>query len=354
MKRVFEVKLGARAHRHIEREGLRPGDIACVPAAAGGPKGLALMPLDRWLFGKWLRGVSDLTLIGASIGAWRMAAAAQDDPATAILALEQSYIEEQNYGVKPGPGEVAALMRENLARAFAAWRPRADVALHVLTSRATGVLSGKGTRSAFGRAALANARGRTHLASHLRRVVFSHGPPGPAAQTLFGADPFGSTQVALSSANALDALLASAAIPLVSDPVSDIPGAPAGCYWDGGLIDYHLFYPYAHLDRLTLYPHFTSSVTPGWLDKLLPWRKQGVNGRGAASLANLILISHSPDFVASLPNGKLPDRSDFYRYGADHASRIAAWKCAVAECQRFADEAANWILRPDLSFAQTI
>ncbi len=354
MTRAFTVKLGRRARAHIARDGLKPGDIACIPAAAGGPKGLVLMPLDRWLFGHWLRQTSDLTLIGASIGAWRMAAAVHEDPVAALLELERGYVEDQNYGHKPGPGAVAALMRANVRAGFGQWRPRDDLTLRVLTARATGVLEANESRTAFGRAALANVRGRSHLARHLQRVVFSHGPGTATTDALFSADAFGLTHVPLTTQNALEALLASGSIPIVSHAVQDIPGAPAGAYWDGGLIDYHLFYPYERLDRLTLYPHFSASVTPGWLDKFLPWRKQGVHGRGCDWLASMIMIAPSPELVARLPNGKLPDRNDFYRYGVDHTARIAAWKRAVAECARFADEAAAWLERPDLSFAQPL
>ncbi len=354
MTRAFTVKLGRVARERIARDGLKPADIACIPAAAGGPKGLALMPLDRWLFGQWLRGTTDLTLVGASIGAWRMAAAAHEDPVAALLGLERGYIEDQNYGYKPGPAEVAALMRANVRAGFGQWRPRDNLTLRVLTSRAAGVLLRDDSRTAFGRAALANARGRSHLARHLKRVVFSHGPRVAATDVLFSADEFGLTHVPLTAQNALEALLASGSIPIASQPVRDIPGAPGGAYWDGGLIDYHLFYPYERLDRLTLYPHFSASLTPGWLDKFLPWRKQGTRGRGSDWLGSMILIAPSPELVARLPNGKLPDRKDFYHYGVDHAARIAAWKRAVAECARFADEAAAWLERPDLSFAQSL
>ena len=51
MTRAFTVKLGARARAQIGRDGLKPQDITCIPAAAGGPKGLALIPFDQWLFG---------------------------------------------------------------------------------------------------------------------------------------------------------------------------------------------------------------------------------------------------------------------------------------------------------------
>ena len=353
MKRSFVVKLGAQARAHIERNGLVPADIACIPAAAGGPKGLTLTPLDRWLFGDWLRESRDLTLIGASIGAWRMAAAADADPVGAIAELERGYIEDQNFRIKPPPSEVAALMRANVTSGFGRWRPRDAITLHVLTSRATGVLDRDGSRRAFGRAALANTRGRRHLARHLKRVVFSRGPRRAAAQALYDADPFGFTQVELDDGNALQALLASGSIPIVCEAVADIPGAPPGWYWDGGLIDYHLFHPYERLGRLTLYPHFATTVTPGWMDKYLPWRKQGVKGRGAEWLSSMILIAPAPEFVARLPNAKLPDRSDFYRYAGDHAARIAVWKRAVAECARFADEAAAWLVKPDLSIAES-
>lgn len=44
----------------------------------------------------------------------------------------------------------------------------------------------------------------------------------------------------------------------------------------------------------------------------------------------------SPALLARLPNGKLPDRQDFHRYGQDHASRQRDWRRAMAECERLA------------------
>ena len=73
---VLQIHAGPRALRLLNDRPLQPGDVAMVPGAAGGPKGLVLGPLDRWLFGDWLHGARELTLVGASIGAWRMAAAA--------------------------------------------------------------------------------------------------------------------------------------------------------------------------------------------------------------------------------------------------------------------------------------
>ena len=384
MTRAFTVKLGARARAQIGRDGLKPQDITCIPAAAGGPKGLALIPFDQWLFGDWFARPGNQSarhnpaLIGASIGSWRMAAAAQADPVAALAELSRTYIENQVYQPNPSPADVAKLIRLLAQSTFGAvggtWAPRADVPLRVLTARAAGALRDNASRRAFGKAALDNALRRHRLARHLRRVVFTSGPAhqvdamlsgdsgnasgGKATEgnvTGTGFDAFGVERVQLTAVNAEEALVASGSIPVICEPVRASEGAasgmPPGWFWDGGLIVYHLFYPYAKLDGLVLYPHFIDAIVPGWLDQFMPWRKQGVKGRGSEWLANLILISPSREFLRTLPNGKLPDRNDFYKYGADHARRTAAWKRAVAECQRFADETAEWLSKPDLSMA---
>ncbi|HEU0200097.1 MAG TPA: patatin-like phospholipase family protein, partial [Burkholderiaceae bacterium] len=95
MTRSFLVHAGARALAHLHDRGLQPSDIACVPAAAGGPKGLALVALDKWLFSDWLRATPRLELIGASIGAWRMFAAAQSDAVAALDRLAEGYLAQR-------------------------------------------------------------------------------------------------------------------------------------------------------------------------------------------------------------------------------------------------------------------
>jgi hypothetical protein len=153
-------------------------------------------------------------------------------------------------------------------------------------------------------------------------------------------------RVPLDDANAEDALLATGTIPTLASPVQDIAGAPAGFYWDGALIDYHLLLPYPRRQdgRLVFYPHFNDFLTPGWLDKHLPWRRAP---RAHPWLDDLLLVAPSPAFLVSLPQGKLPDRQDFYRYGPDHAARTRAWQAAIAECERFAAAVLAWLERPD-------
>ncbi len=349
------LRAGPRALAQLRTQGLRPQDVGCVPAAAGGPKGLALIPLDRRLFGAggWLRA-QPLDLIGASIGAWRMFAAARMDADAALDALAEAYI-AQHYDARPTTTEVSAqcrlLARAVLHPAASADGSRLDdglparragVSVQVITARAQGVLAARRSRAAFARVALSNLRGRSHLARHLARVVFAAGAPRWPQRPF---DAFGLTTVPLDAANAEDALLASGSIPLLCDPVAAPAGAPPGDYWDGGLIDYHLHLPYDTADQLVLYPHFAPRITPGWLDKHLPWRR---TARGHW-LDNVLLIAPAPALLARLPNGKLPDRSDFHRYGRDHAARQRDWRRALAECERLADEVTAWLVQPDPS-----
>jgi hypothetical protein len=139
----FVAHAGPRAAAWIRDRGLAPGDIACIPAAAGGPKGLALIPLDKLLFGDWLRDARP-ELIGASIGAWRMFAAAQTDPVAALQRLADGYV-VQTYPKQPTPACVSDECRK-LAQAtlggarMPALRP--GVAVGVIASRAQGALAG--------------------------------------------------------------------------------------------------------------------------------------------------------------------------------------------------------------------
>ena len=92
---------------------------------------------------------------------------------------------------------------------------------------------------------------------------------------------------------------------------------------------------------LVLYPQFQRALVPGWLNTDLR-RRHGATPR----LANVVVLAPHPDWVATLPGGKLPDRQDFKAFRHDPAHRIAAWTQAVAAAQHLADEAADWLARP--------
>jgi hypothetical protein len=352
----FELRAGPAALAHLHTRGLAPADLACLPAAAGGPKGLALLPLDRLLLQEWLPRVPRIELVGASIGAWRMAALAQPDGLAALERLEHAYARDQRYSRRPDQREVSETCRR-IARAVLgdapAIRTRAGISLSVVTARARGVLHDDASKLALARAVLSNARSRTRLARRLERVLFRAGEPSFLDQPF---DEFGARVVPLDPRNAEDALLASGTIPLLAAPVRDIAGAPHGNYWDGALVDYHLLLPYPRLARaghagLVFYPHFSTEVTAGWMDKHLPWRRHA----GAHPwLANVLLVAPSQAFLDCLPNRKLPDRDDFYRYGTDHAGRIRDWTRAISESARFAEAVLGWMERPDPSLVRPL
>jgi hypothetical protein len=323
---------------------LAPADVRAIPAAAGGPKGLTLLPLDRYLFGHWLpRSTHTVHLLGASIGAWRMAVACLPDPEAGLALLAEDYIMQsypQEAGRMPTPATVSAVFRagieSRLGTRAAEVLSHPRFRLHVFTSRGRGPLHRPGRFGmplGWAAAFTANAVHRKALGHCIERVVFSD----PRDPLPFELHDFRTHRAELTAGNLAPAVLASCSIPFVLEAVRDLPGAPAGSYWDGGITDYHLHLPYAGMaEGLVLYPHFLSQVVPGWLDKA--WKGRH---RASPALDNLVLLAPRPEWLRSLPGGKLPDRSDFKRYGQDHPRRQRDWRRALAESQRLAEEFAN-------------
>lgn len=339
---ALRVHAGPRARAQLRERGLSAADVRVVPAAAGGPKGLVLNPLDRFIFGHWLGGSAHTVhLLGASIGAWRMASACLADPDAALAQLAVDYI-AQDYphlpGKAPAARDVSAVFGAMLHARFGA---RADEVLgnaryrlHMLTSRGRHLLAREGrVRTPLGYlgAFATNLVSRRAMGGWLERVMFSD----PREPLPFALHDYRTRQVPLTPDNFGPGLLASCSIPFWLDAVHDIPGAPRGAYWDGGITDYHLHLDYAQMNEgLVLYPHFQQTVVPGWLDKGLKHRHAAT-----ARLANVVLLTPDPAWVkAALPNGKLPDRADFKAYGDDLAGRQKVWSRAVAESQRLADD----------------
>jgi hypothetical protein len=354
---ALRIYAGPRARKHIEQHGLKPQDVDVVPGAAGGPKGLVLGPLDRFIFGEWLAATSQpVHLVGASIGAWRMATACLDEPASAFERLERDYI-SQDYELPPGrktptAEHVSERFGENL-RAFYGGRIEEVLAhsryrLHIVTSRGRHVLGREHrlrTPLGYLGAFLTNAVHRRAMGAWLERVVFSSGSEGATAPLPFATGDYRTRQVALDATNFHAALQASCSIPFVLRAIHDIPGAPPGAYWDGGITDYHLHLDYnaGQAKGLVLYPHFQKSVVPGWLDKYSKWR------HGATRfLDNTVVLAPDAAWVSSLPGAKLPDRTDFVRFGTDLKARMNAWNTVVSASRQLADEFQEWLARPDL------
>lgn len=338
---ALQIHAGERARQHLREHGLRPGDVRVIPAAAGGPKGLVLNPLDRFLFGHWLRDATHpVHLIGASIGAWRMASACRRDADAALAQMADDYV-TQDYEHAPGRPPTARQISETFGRTLQQ-RLGANATellsaqgrhLHVLTSRGRHLLRRESrwrTPLGYLGAFVANAAHRRALGLWMERVVFSD-----TRQPLpFPLSDFRSRQVALTTGNLAQAVLASCSIPFWLQAVHDIDGGPSGAYWDGGITDYHLHLNYAAMtEGLVLYPHFSAQVVPGWLDKA--WKHRH---RASPWLSNVVVLSPNPAWIQTLPNAKLPDRDDFKAYGDDLATRMRTWRRAIGEAQRLADE----------------
>jgi len=355
---ALQIFAGPRARQRLRERGLAPSDVRVMPAAAGGPKGLILNALDQYLFGDWLpRADQEVHLIGASIGAWRMATACMTRSSAEVqhefdrLATEYAH---QRYDDPNPPTDAnkdgkyrmpdaatvtrgfAAKLDEVFGGREAAVLSHPQFRLHVFTSRGRHILGREGRvrtplgyLGAFG----SNVMGRRMLGAWLERVVFSD----PRAPLPLPLNDFRSRQVGLDTANLQPSLLASCSIPFWLQAVHDIPGGPRGAYWDGGITDYHLHLNYAAMgEGLVLYPHFQRQVVPGWLDKALKSRHAST-----AFLDNLIVLAPHPDWIAKLPRAKLPDRDDFKHYGQDVDARAKAWLQAVREGERLRDEFAS-------------
>lgn len=334
--RPLDIALGAGAAAHIAEHGWRGADIDVLLGASGGPKWLILGHLDRLLFADFLmqERKRPLRAIGSSVGSWRHACLAQADPTAAVDRFEDIYVHWDYGRTRPSTREISDVSLDMLQHIIGDVGARALVThdrlqSYIVTARGRGLnATSHGPRLAagMGAAAIANAFGRPLLASQFQRVLFCT----PGAPPLPFAD-FATLQVELSADAVPAALHASGSIPFLLHGERDLPGGPAGQYWDGGIIDYH-FDPAALAgEGLLLYPHFRGDLTPGWFDKFLPWRRYR-----QPLLDNLILLSPSPAFLASLPGGKIPDRSDFRRMKTDE--RISYWEQCVLRSRELAED----------------
>lgn len=334
--KVLLFKAGPTAFRDIKRRGFSEERIGTIAGASGGPKWLSLSQLDRVIVSRILPKLAGpVHLIGSSIGAWRFACYAQASPLQAIERFETLYI-EQSYSEQPDATEVSRVGREILAEMLSdtgiheivnhpklrmhimAVRCRHITATDLRPILAAGLLA----------AVVANLVSRKALGWFFKRALFFDVRDLPP---FYSASGFPIDRIPLTERNLLDAVIASGSIPMLLNGVRDIDGAPSGTYRDGGIIDYHLDLPTSDPDRLTLYPHFFDWLKPGWFDRQLSWRQLD-----PANTDRSIVICPSPQFIQTLPNAKVPDRSDFVNF--KHVERMAHWRRVVQQCQALADD----------------
>ncbi|MBE9538666.1 MAG: patatin-like phospholipase family protein [Proteobacteria bacterium] len=339
--KALAVYAGREAAAQIEKNGWNPELFSLLLGASGGPKWLILSHLDRILFGDFLqRSDHRFSVMGSSIGSWRHACLAMADPVAALDRFEENYI-LQDYETRPSAEQVSAASLDILKRVLGesgaaqiVGHPR--VSTHIVTARGRGPTASTSTgimATGMGAAALGNAVSRQLLKLAFQRVVFHS---GPMAKPQLSLHDFDSCFVTLDENNLAPALHASGSIPFVLTGERDIPRAPPGQYWDGGIIDYHFDLAQFCGEGLVLYPHFSASITPGWFDKHLAWRRTALQG-----MDKLVLLCPSDEFIAGLPHGKIPDRNDFTRFNFEQRARY--WQDCIEQNKALAEDFSDLI-----------
>jgi hypothetical protein len=335
-KHALCFKAGPGAIRQIRENGFSARQIGTIAGASGGAKWLALSQIDRVVIHRILPDLAGpVHLIGSSIGSWRFSCYAQSSPLDALERFEHAYL-EQRYSDSPDIDEISdkgrqiidELLGENGAKEILS---NPVLRTHVMTVRSR-LLTASESRPFLAAglllAASANIVNRRSLGAFFTRGLFYDPRDLPPFYNVRG---FPIERTRLTEDNYAESVLASGAIPLVLNGIRDIDGAPAGIYRDGGILDYHLDLPTSEDDKITLYPHFYDHLIPGWFDKKLPWRRAS-----AVNVDRTLLICPSAEFVKSLPNQKIPDRTDFETMSPELRRKV--WKSTVSSCGALADE----------------
>ena len=344
------IRAGNRAAEKLQAQGFHPDLFGTLVGASGGPKWLVLRHLDTVLIDRLvLPRSTPLDTLGSSIGSFRHACYAQQDPHVALACFEPAYV-EQAYSE-------ADLDRRGMPSRESITRESVGVLTHLLgdtgaeeicehplirtnivaarLQRDRGRDRGLAFQLQVGAAAIANAISRRALGRHFERVLFRTEGASICWEDLPTAE------FDLTPERVGRALLSSGSIPLLMEGVRDVPGIP-GTHFDGGIIDYHFGFEFGRDDRLVLFPHFFDRITPGWFDK--PWKKRRPTAR---ALDDVVMIAPSDAFVAKLPGGKVPDRDDFLDFGAQE--RIDRWYGVVEACRTLAEELAETIDRGSIA-----
>lgn len=332
---ALRLLAGPKAYQVLMEQGLKPACFSQILAASGGPKWLGIAGLDKYLFSQFFKDrQAPLYSLGASSGAWRLACLAQQNPLAAYLRLEEHYI-GQVYESVPKPLEVSEQVK-GVVQGILGQTGASDIVDNPVIRSHLVVCRARHINRVAGRAVLAaglaltagtNLLSRKTLGWHFERVLFSGQDPRSPFMIL---NDLPSQHAQLRIDNMHDVMLATGSIPMVLAPVRHIAGVQSGQYYDGGITDYHFDLPLHHAKGLTLYPHFFTHMSPGWFDKSLSWR------RANKHYDNALVLAPSPEFVASLPYGKIPDRDDFKQL--DTATRMKYWRTAVMMSERLADE----------------
>jgi len=331
---LLTLHAGPTALRRIQTEGLSPDMVTAIFGASGSAKWLAISGLDRYIFTKWLpqrKTASPITLFGTSIGAFKLAAAAQADPGAAIDRLVTAYT-SQAYRGAITPEQISASTRTLITGLLGSDNAGArEILANPAYRFACGAVRchGRLNSTNIGAQKRAMASGffktlRHQYIADYERTLFVD--PRLADNVFEAQDDYPARLQPLTEDNFAKALTASGSIPVYMDGIR-FDDDPDHLYRDGGLLDYHpvpsrLMRP---SQDLILYPHFYPYVIGRWFEKFMPWRK--CDGR---ALDNTLLIAPSRTFVRSLPGKRIPDRQDFVTYAKKEEERIDRWNISIA------------------------
>ena len=332
---MIDIHAGKTAAKIINEQGFKPELFTSFLGASGGPKWFTLFGLDKYIFGEFFKNrTQPLNLIGSSAGAFRSACFAQNDPVAAIERLGKSYSQTRYTSNKPTPAEITLKARALLDDVFGEHGVTEILnnpifKAHFIVAKSNGFIASENKLIqllGLSKSYMLNRVNRKLLGSQYERFIF--GAPN-SNLPITDSYNFKTQNIPLSQTNLKDALLASGSIPLVMQGVKNIAGSPQGMYRDGGIIDYH-FDLKINNPGLILYPHFNSEPKAGWFDKSLKRKVAPQN------YDNVVMISPSKKFVAGLPYGKIPDRSDFTKLDAD--TRIKYWNTVFSETEKLAED----------------
>jgi hypothetical protein len=342
---VLDIYVGKKARSIIEQQGLHQQAFSMFLGASGGPKWFALFGLDKYLFGEFFKGRNQpLEMLGSSAGAFRIACFTQDDPVAAISKLAYQY-SESDVHTKMTAEDLTNMAEDMLEHVFTDSGIEHVVnnpifKANFIVTKANGLVSfenkfvqGFGLLESY----VLNRLNRGYLNLQYERFIFRH-----QDSILEIKDPYeiDTQYINLSPENVKDSLLASGSIPLVMAGIKDIAGAPKGMYRDGGVIDYHFDISF-NKSGLILYPHFNKAPKAGWFDKKLS------RAVSADNYDRTVMLVPSDEFIAQLPFGKIPDRTDFETM--DLKTRVKYWHTVFEETEKLADEFKRVIDQQDLS-----
>lgn len=351
MTQHLQIFAGKQALKTLQEHGWQEQLFTTLLGASGGPKWFVLYGLDKYLSGVFFKDRRDaLHVVGSSVGAFRAACYAQTDPVAAIERMAKGYIETCYSSKYVSPKVVTDSVRTMLHKMLGPdgvdnILGHETIKAHFISARSKGfVASENRLLQGLGllQCARNNKRNRANLAQHVERVIFQ-----PADSQLTIRDPFDfhTERVVLSRDNVFDAILASGSLPLIMQGIRDISGAPTGIYRDGGIIDYHFDFNIQN-EGLILYPHFSALLRSGWFDKKLLRRVS------AEHYERVVLLCPSDQFIAALPYGKIPDRSDFNTL--EDSDRMAYWRSVTGQSERLSEEFSALSRAQDLSCIRPI